>query len=44
MLDRERGHYYEGDEVTRLVASGTGKQGEWGLALRRVLASGCPGV
>lgn len=44
VLDRERGRYYEGDEVTRLIASGTGKQGEWTLALRRVLASGCPGV
>jgi hypothetical protein len=44
VLDRERGRYYEGDEVTRLVASGTGKQGEWALALRRVLASGCPGI
>ncbi len=44
VLDRERGRYYEGEEVTRLVASGTGKEGEWTLALRRVLASGCPGV
>ena len=44
VLDRERGRYYEGEEVARLIASGTGKQGEWALALRRVLASGCPGV
>lgn len=44
VLDRERGRYYEGEEVARLIASGTGKQGEWALALRRVLASGCPGM
>lgn len=44
VLDRERGRYYEGDEVTQLVVSGTGKKGEWSRALRRALASGCPGM
>jgi hypothetical protein len=44
VLDRERGRFYEGDEVTRMIESGTGTRGEWLLALRRALASGCPGI
>ena len=44
VLDRERGHYYEGDEVTAMVDDGTRVHGDWALALRRVLASGCAGI
>jgi len=44
VLDRERGHFYEGDDVTRMIDSGTGARGDWLLALRRALASGCPGI
>jgi len=44
VLDRERGRYYEGDQVERLVASGTRTPGAWGPGLRRVLADGCAGV
>lgn len=44
VLDRERGHYYEGDDVTGLVESGTHVRGNWSLGLRRVLAAGCPGI
>jgi hypothetical protein len=44
VLDRERGRYYEGDEVVAMVESGTHTRGEWALALRRTLASGCPGI
>jgi len=44
VLDRERGHYYEGDEVSRMVEQGTHTQGDWRTALQRVLASGCPGI
>jgi hypothetical protein len=44
VLDRERGHYYEGDDVTGLVESGTHARGNWTLGLRRVLAGGCPGI
>jgi hypothetical protein len=44
VLDRERGRYFEGDEVERMVESGTRTPGAWALGLRRVLASGCPGV
>jgi len=44
VLDRERGRYYEGDEVERLVESGTHTPGDWTLALSRILASGCGGV
>jgi hypothetical protein len=44
VLDRERGRYYEGDEVARMIESGTGTRGAWLLALRRALACGCPGI
>jgi hypothetical protein len=44
VLDRERGRFYEGDEVVAMVESGTHTRGEWALALRRVLAWGCPGI
>jgi hypothetical protein len=44
VLDRERGRYYEGDAVARMVEEGTHTQGDWALALRRVLASDCPGI
>lgn len=44
VLDRERGRYYEGDEVTRMVESGTHTRGNWVLGLRRALASGCPAI
>jgi hypothetical protein len=44
VLDRERGHFYEGEDVTRMIESGTGTHGDWLLALRRALASGCPGM
>jgi hypothetical protein len=44
VLDRERGRFYEGDQVSDLVESGTHVRGAWALGLRRALASGCPGV
>lgn len=44
VLDRERGRYYEGAEVEEMMESGTRTAGDWLLGLRRVLASGCPGV
>ena len=44
VLDRERGRYYEGDEVVRMVEQGTHTRGNWKVALGRVLASGCPGI
>ncbi|HEX6790290.1 MAG TPA: hypothetical protein VF247_03190 [Candidatus Krumholzibacteria bacterium] len=44
VLDRERGRYYEGADVEEMMANGTRTPGEWLLGLRRVLASGCPGV
>jgi hypothetical protein len=44
VLDRERGRFYEGDDVTTMVASGTHARGDWALGLRRVLVSGCPGI
>jgi hypothetical protein len=44
VLDRERGRYYEGDDVERMVESGTRVTGAWALGLRRALAAGCGGV
>lgn len=44
VLDRERGRYYEGEDAERLVDTGSGGRGAWTLAMRRVLAAGCPGV
>jgi len=44
VLDRERGRFYEGDEVAAMVESGTHMRGDWALGLRRALASGCPGI
>jgi hypothetical protein len=44
VLDRERGRYYEGAEVERLVAGNTHADGDWTLGLRRVLAGGCSGI
>jgi hypothetical protein len=44
VLDRERGRYYEGEQVADMVESGTHTEGAWLLGLQRVLASGCPGI
>jgi hypothetical protein len=44
VLDRERGRYYEGTEVGRMIEGGTHAKGDWSLGLRRVLASSCPGI
>jgi hypothetical protein len=44
VLDRERGRYYEGEDVERLVESGTHTAGAWAIGLRRVLADGCGAV
>jgi hypothetical protein len=44
VFDRERGHLYEGDEVSRMVEQGTHTHGNWVTALERVLASDCPGI
>ena len=44
VLDRERGRYYEGPDVERMVEEGTHTAGEWVLTLRRILASDCPGI
>ena len=44
VLDRERGRYWEGDDAGRMLADGSDTAGDWLLALRRILASGCPGV
>jgi hypothetical protein len=44
VLDRERGRYYEGAEVGRMIEGGTHAKGNWSLGLRRVLAASCPGI
>jgi len=44
LLDRERGRFYEGDDVIAMVESGTHVRGDWMLGLQRALAIGCPGV
>src|SRR5688572_6129541 len=44
VLDRERGRYWEGEDAERMLAEGSDTAGDWLLALRRILASGCPGV